>query len=357
MISLARIVTSLLLFLFRYHDLVVDAFSTGAGGCNGGMAAAEEFHLDESNGREVRGGALIDGEIVVSIGGQILTVTNAIDVPIGEDLLLSVNAEDIEYKGVLVRLEAPSGVDTGGALLPGANTQVAQVCSDPIIGITHTDSATKSMSTGTIRFDEEVLNIALDITVVFENSVVSAFVYDRLLVNFRAAPVASPTTTPVAAPVAPIATTDAPTTPTPVLVPVAPVAPPVAPIASPVAPVAPPVSTGVTDSPTDLPTSAPLDVPVPAPIVVVSPVQTSPTDDPDTITPSARDITPEPTHRNRGKGKMSGGKGMMMMRMMNKKSGGMMMSEKIKSGKMGHLEDIFTFSEEYEDSLQEDSEH
>jgi hypothetical protein len=368
-----------LLALFVCHLSWVDAFSTGAGGCDGGMAAVGGMHLDDSNGREVRESTLAQGAIEVSIGSQILSAATTTDVPIGQDLVLSVIANDIQYKGVLVRLEASSGVATAGALMPGANTQNAIVCTAPIVGITHTDNSEKNMATGAIRFDEEVLNVALDVTVVFENSAVSAYVYSRLLVNFRATPVGTPTAAPVATSSAPVAPspiaspTERPTV-SPVLAPVVSSTPPVAPtpidiptdlptsspVFTPVSSTPPVVQTPV-DSPTDLPTSAPLDVTVPARSPVFTPVFVpSATDVPDSIMPSVPGTTAEPTNEKLTKGKMSGGNMMMMMGKMMK--GGKMMRGKGKgkriSGKdgmtMGKVEDVFMFNEEYEEAAPND---
>jgi hypothetical protein len=384
------IAVSLLLFS-AFERLGVDAFRTGAGGCDGGMAAVGGLHLDNSNGREVMESTLSEGAISVSINGQILSTTTQTDLPIGRDLVLSVNADDIPYKGVLVRLEAPSGVATGGALVPDANTQNAIICMSPVVGITHTDSSEKSMATGTIRFDEEVLNVALDVTVVFENSAVSAYVYSRLLVNFRATPIGTPTTTPFAPstpPVAPIPiasptnlpTSSPPVAPSPITSPTnlptsSPVLVPVlapSPIASPInqpttSPVSVPVVTSPSsakptsvDGPTDLPTSAPLDAPVPVRAPIFEPVSAQPaTDEPDSKMPSGLENTFEPTHEKLSKGKMS--KGMMMMMMGKKMKGGKKMSGKGegmimrgKGGMMGKVEDVFIFNEEYEDSLHDD---
>jgi hypothetical protein len=379
-----------LLALFVCNLLGVHAFSTGAGGCEGGMAAVGGMHLDDSNGRVVRESTLAQGAIEVSIGSQILSTATTTDVPIGQDLVLSVIANDIQYKGVLVRLEAPSGVATAGALMPGANTQNAiVVCKAPIVGITHTDNSEKNMATGTIRFDEEVLNVALDVTVVFENSAVSAYVYSRLLVNFRATPVGTPAAAPVATTSAPVAPspiaspTERPTV-SPVLAPVVSGTPPVvsslppvaptpidnptdlptsSPVLTPVVSSTPPVVPTPVDSPTDLPTSAPLDVAVPARSPVFTPVFVpSATDVPDSIMPSVPGTTAEPTHEKLSKGKMSGGNMMMMMMMGKMMKGGKMMrgkgeGERIR-GKdgmtMGKVEDVFMFNEEYEEAAPND---
>jgi hypothetical protein len=193
----------------------VNAFPSGAGGCAGGMAAVSGYHLDTAGGRPVISGSLFKGAITVQIGSTVLNGTMLVgDFPIGQDLPLSIDASSVEYKGVLVRLEAPTGVNTATTLLPGTNTKMAPVCMDPIIGITHTNNNTKSTSTGTIRFDEEVLNVVLDITVVFQNDAeFSIYAYSRVTANFR--DLSTPVMTPVEATV-PTAVPVPQTTPSPV---------------------------------------------------------------------------------------------------------------------------------------------
>lgn len=298
----------------------VDAFPGGAGGCEGGMAAVGGFHLDTSNNRPVVPGTLSDGAIAVTVGGTTLNANTTVDLPVGQDLPIAVLAEDIPYLGVLVRLQAPSGVDTTGALVPGANTQIAAVCAAPVQGITHTNNSQKTMAMGMIRFDEQVLGATLDVTVVFINGDAgSAFVYTGFQVNFRAADV--PTSAPAAAPVA-----------APVVAPV-PVAPPVtAPMAAPVAaPVAPPVTAPVsppviapvkppTDSPTPLPTTETM---LPTSFAIETPSPTTAfTDMPNSIS------TPHPTIGRR-MGMMGGMMGGGMM------GGGMKSKMAVKMGMKG----------------------
>ena len=154
---------------FREEPSMVDAFPDGAGGCMGGMAAVEGLHLDTSNNRPVVGGTLADGAIRVTVGDLLLDVNTVNELPVGQDLLVGVEADDIMFLGVLVRLQAPDGVDTTGALIPGANVGPASACSSPIVGITHMNRDPKTMATGTLRFDEEIEGITLDVTIVFLN--------------------------------------------------------------------------------------------------------------------------------------------------------------------------------------------
>ena len=151
---------------------MVDAFPSGAGGCDGpGVAAVGGLHTDESDGRPVVQSSLADGAITVTIGDLTLNSETVNEIPAGEDLLIAVEALDIGYLGVLMRLQVPDGIDTEDFfLIPGANTQEAAVCTAPVVGITHTDGDEKTLSTGTLRFDESFSGGFLDVTVVFINS-------------------------------------------------------------------------------------------------------------------------------------------------------------------------------------------
>ena len=211
------------------------------------MAAVGGSHLDATGGRYIISDTLANFGVVVQIGTTVLDVSVVNDFPIGQDLQISVNTTAGSYKGVLFRLEAPTGVNTAAALLPGTNTAFASVCVSPIIGITHTNSNFKEISTGTIRFDEEVLNVVLGITVVLGyDATVSIYGYSEFKVNFRGAP------TPVMPPVVP------PTPVTPPVLPPTPVTPPVVPPT----PVTPPV---VAPTPVTPPVVAPTPVTIPSP--------------------------------------------------------------------------------------------
>lgn len=154
-----------------FHDRLslVDAYPSGAGGCMGGAAAVEGYHLDTADGRPVVGGTLADGAIRVTVGDVLLDANTVNEIPAGQDLLVGVEADDLSFLGVLVRLQAPDGVDTTGALIPGANVGPANACASPVVGFTHTDSEEKMMATGTLRLDEESDGITLDVTIVFLN--------------------------------------------------------------------------------------------------------------------------------------------------------------------------------------------
>jgi hypothetical protein len=186
------------------------------------MAAVGGLHLDTSNGRPVEEGTLAEGAIEVVLGETVL-IDGIRDIfPVGQDLPIAVVGTQIPYRGVLVRIEAPAGVDTTLALTPGENTKVADVCIAPVVGITQPDRSDKTLSTGTVRFDEEALDVQMDITVVFINEALgSAYSYGQFRVDFRADTTLAPVAAPVGAPIAvPTPATSAPvpavpTAPTP----------------------------------------------------------------------------------------------------------------------------------------------
>lgn len=218
--------TALLILVYQ-----VTAYPNGAGGCAGGMAAVNGSHLDSSNGRPVVPGTLADGAINVTVGGILLKNDTTTDLPTGQNLVVSVDAMSIAYKGVLVRLQAPSGVNTTGALIPKQNTMYEATCLAPVIGISHTSPSEKKKASGTVRFDQEVLGATFDVTVVFINNAKgSAYVYTGFKVNFRAATVPTPVTAPSVAPVSPpTKNSGQPSIFTPTSVPTPSGAPPVAP--------------------------------------------------------------------------------------------------------------------------------
>lgn len=147
------------------------AFPTGAGGCGGpDVAAVGGQHLDNSLGRPVISTDLQQAAVTVSVGNIVLDPGAVNDLPLGQDLLIGVEAQGLPYLGVLARLQLPDGVNTDGALIPEANTQLADACTAPVVGITHTDNMEKSLATGMLRFDEPFEGGNLSVTIVFVNS-------------------------------------------------------------------------------------------------------------------------------------------------------------------------------------------
>jgi len=123
----------------------------------------------------------------VTLGGNSLVETNeTYSLPIGVDHTISVVASLYEgYKGLLIRMESANGdLDLTGALQPGLNTVVTDICEAPVVGISHYENSFKKESSGTIRLDEAG-TVYLDITMVgINDSFASLYGYSRYSVSF-----------------------------------------------------------------------------------------------------------------------------------------------------------------------------
>jgi hypothetical protein len=215
-------IIGLVLALLLICTTTVTSFPNGAGGCLGGMAAVGGSHLDTVGGRPVTNNTLLAGGVEIRIGNTTLDVNAPLDVRISANHTITVASTQFPIRGVLIRLEAPDGVDTTFALTPGSLMQNAVRCVAPIIGTTHINNTDKPELTSTIRFDESVESIFLDITGVFINNAAgSVYVYSRYVVNFvssetllpSASPISgAPTKTPTIATLPPSEPTNAPTT-------------------------------------------------------------------------------------------------------------------------------------------------
>lgn len=339
-------VTILLSVLLLYDRIrIISCFSTGSGGCNGGIAAVGGTHLTQS---KVQNGSLASGKIVVAIDGSVLDVNQTFTFPSNKSLDITIEGSQLDFKGFLIRVQAPNGYDTTNVITPNDNLgQMAAVCTAPIVGITHVTAEQKPLVSGTLLFPTDVDDVDFDITVVFINDAAtgSAYVYNRLRASFRqgspasGAPQAAVTTT---APTAKIGTPSAPVAPTPKTPVSTPVAPtPKAPVSVPVAKPAPtpagapavvsktPVSTVPVSSASDVPspsgnvvTRTPFAIqPIPPILLVPSPtISRSPSPSPSSILPPIF---------GKGKGKVPKKKGMMMS-----KGKGMMAKKKKKKGTM-----------------------
>ena len=181
-----------------------NAFPFGAGGCAGGAAAVGGFHLDfgdgSASGRQGSTGTLLDGGTALIINDIIMEQGVTVTFPTGIDLVWSVQAFTIDYRGLLVRLEAPADVDLSGAITgAGTELQVADICTGQtgnVVGITHTSNSDKGTTGGIVRFDVPTTGVTFDVTAVYRNGNVapdnfSIYAYSGFTANFEgAAPVA-----------------------------------------------------------------------------------------------------------------------------------------------------------------------
>lgn len=274
-------VLSLLVLLFISSPVVVvDGFSTAAGGCDGeGLAAVGGYHKNTDNGRPVDANTLEIAGVIVTIGGIRLTTvytnvsaapTTKLSFPVGQVLDVSVSASQIPFLGFLIRVQPPGGIDGSGTLEPidADTTQNAEVCVTPVQGITHKNNLPKLLINGTIRFDEPINDVIIDVTIVFTNGApASIYAYTGYKVNFVAAEPGTPTGAPIAATTStptiangtvPSTAPIAATTSTPTIAnATVPSVTPTAPLSPTAAPVAGETPTGV---PSDVPSSGPTKV-------------------------------------------------------------------------------------------------
>jgi hypothetical protein len=194
---------------------IVEAYSTGAGSCIGGMAAVGGFHLEATNSqtgdkRTVLTGELSEGKVTVLIDdGDALDFAAPYGLSTQTDYTITVvTAQDPGYKGILLRYSnADSTIDAATQILltpADALLQPLELCAtDEVnaVGLTHTDNSAKLSVGATMRFDAPG-TVQLDITIVGANDdKVSVYGYTGFVLEVTGDPyVATPAPT-TAAPV------------------------------------------------------------------------------------------------------------------------------------------------------------
>jgi hypothetical protein len=179
-------ITFIVIQLFAW---IITGTPDGAGGCEGGKAAVGGIHLLG----EVISLTLEQAGVKVKLGGEVLSVGSTVLVPSDIPYEIRVESSTSDFIGVLIRVEAPAGVDTAGALTPDTNTKLAGVCGlAPIVGITHFDKDLKSFANGTIIFENNYKGVIVDVTVVFSVKGVSKFAYSRFLLDYFGSPTSAP---------------------------------------------------------------------------------------------------------------------------------------------------------------------
>jgi hypothetical protein len=167
---------------------IVGGYSTGAGSCGGDGAPVAGKHLDRV---QVTSGTLEAYNISVTLGtGAALQKGVPFDFEYGVPRVLTLSSSSSSpYRGFLIRLASPEGIDTTAALLPrdtDTDTQVAAACIDieEVGGLTHTNSAFKSVSMGILEMDGAAEGLILDVTVVIKNAgFYSDFYYAQYVLN------------------------------------------------------------------------------------------------------------------------------------------------------------------------------
>lgn len=161
----------------------VECYPGGAGGCTGGKAAVGGSHLSTTGGKKVLSNTLAKKKITISVGGVSVAAGKTVSVATGKAQTIKVAGTGME--GVMIRVQAPKGVSTTGALAPGKLTKANSYCKSPIVGITQKSSKSQSSYTGTIKFSSPTKGVILDITVVYTNSdKTSEYAYGQVKVDF-----------------------------------------------------------------------------------------------------------------------------------------------------------------------------
>jgi Reeler domain len=163
----------------------VSSFSTGAGGCAGGMAAVGSGHLRDG----ATTGSLADGGITISVdgGGTALEEGATLDATVMEEVVVTATATNEPFKGILIRLESGSTDMTGVLSAGSALLQDAAACAAPVAGVTHTSSDEKTQVEVSMTPEAEG-TVQMDVTVVLRNNADgSTYYYGQYTVNVAAA--------------------------------------------------------------------------------------------------------------------------------------------------------------------------
>ena len=171
----------------------VISYPDGAGGCSGGVPAVGGSHL---TAKTIVSRTLSKKRVKVSVGGITMAVGRTVVVPYGKSLNIRVSGPTM--KGILIRLRAPYGVSTTDVLIPRPGLKRALVCKSPAVGVSHVNNTEVNVYQSVVRFMQPTPNVALDITIVYENEnegdnngeveSESEYAYGRIRLNFTQAP-------------------------------------------------------------------------------------------------------------------------------------------------------------------------
>ena len=185
-------------------SVLVRALPTGAPVCTVGVAAPGSPHT--SPGRSPQTGPLAIAGFIVKIGDQILDANTPITLQAYQDLRIVVTSESgvQPFKGALV-IVSKVGLDTQNtfSLTPEDETklQISPACpSFARDGVTHIDNELKTSVEATMRFDENIQDLLLDVNVVVINKGVSEggsfYYYSQYKINVEGA-TSPPSSTPI----------------------------------------------------------------------------------------------------------------------------------------------------------------
>ena len=158
----------------------VVSYKTGAGGCTGGKVAVGGSHL---TAKKVLSRKLSDKGVKVSVGGVTIAAGSTGVVAYGKTQTITITGSNM--KGVLIRMQAPSGVSTKNLLVAGSGLKSAPVCKSPVAGVTHKAYKASSSYTSTVKFPASTKGVIFDISIVYENESSEAeHAYGRVKVDF-----------------------------------------------------------------------------------------------------------------------------------------------------------------------------
>jgi hypothetical protein len=178
----------------------VSAFSAGIGACGAGLSAIES---DEAGNPHINGaqGTLFEGATTLMINGSPANPDAITPIPLGADVFWEVVASQIAYKGIFVRVEKVSDDFT----IQDYDTAVLQSAAScdavpGVVGVSHTSSAQKIKSSGTIYFSSTG-TATLDVSVVFDLSLHAWSSFPLSIeTNVSVAPFNAPTPNPTDSP-------------------------------------------------------------------------------------------------------------------------------------------------------------
>jgi len=187
--------------VFLLAAIGADAFPGGAlATCAAGAYALAE--AVQQFGGHCFSGPLEQEGTTFSINGMTLEAGMPVSFPTDQDLPFIVQASaDRPFKGILIRLDVPDGVETAAAFsdFDEDNLQISTTCmslfpAGNIVGLTHKnpagdDAPERFEVTGTIRFDETAQDVKVDITVVYEKD---RGYYSSYSVSFEGPPIKPP---------------------------------------------------------------------------------------------------------------------------------------------------------------------
>jgi hypothetical protein len=175
---------------------LVQGYSTGAGGCSGGMPAVSGLHREQST---IVNGTLDAGRLTLVVNDVELNFTT-FDIKLNTSATNTIYVSGVNtYKGVLYRLEAHDESDVTGMLelVEGdSNTKFADnVCVAPVAGVTHANSDEKNEVPVTLITGEDPALYHLDVTIVLQNSADrSEYYYSRYTITVGDVPPTDPPT-------------------------------------------------------------------------------------------------------------------------------------------------------------------